>query len=89
MRRDCELDRDLCSRHFRDRALFLDEGGDVYNGDLVLARCAPFSSQVPALYWTCPGRRNQDGLVVPGTCGYGLVLMVGLLLLHPRRSSMF
>ena len=46
MVRDCELDRDLRSPHFRDRAVYLDESGDLLNGDSTIAHCAPFSSVV-------------------------------------------
>jgi hypothetical protein len=40
------MDRDLRSPHFRNRALYLDESGDLYNGDSAIAQCAPFSSVV-------------------------------------------
>ncbi len=46
MRRNCELDRDLCDPLFRGRAIYLDDHGDVCDGDTLVGRGASFAPKV-------------------------------------------
>ena len=51
--RDCELDMDYQRPHFSDRAFFMDESGNVWNGNAFLAFGADWSQRHSVLVIVC------------------------------------